>query len=514
MRSLIDVRGLDVRLPGGSAIVSNIDLCARAGRIMTLLGPSGAGKTTVVRAILHPHELERSGFEIRWKSRDLGAQSAFVPQRGALLDHIDVAANITLAQRAAGLPPDAASWLEAFALDPAWASTPRPVSTLSGGQIQRVAVARALAAGRRILVLDEPSVGLDPLSVSSLARQLVAQARRHEAAVVIITHDLDLAADVSDEIRFLDPSSSTLGLLIDDWRSPTIDEPPDVRIERRRELQAVTRERLERARRVLAPVAVSRSASMGEAFEPVRIAGQALVSAFHPRLARESMTVLRVTMVQAMVRPALFYTVVGLLLGITVPYVMVHISPSLRPSAVLGLIGGTHILALAPPLSAIVFAATSGSAVNAWLGGLRLHGQILALDGLGVPIHRYLLSPAWIALAVSYLATFVVFTLAMTAGGYLLFLHYDVDHALTRLTADFVSPSDARRPYLVRGLWLVVAYSFSVASIAVARGSAPKPTSERVTRAMTAAVMQSTLMVVVLELVTVALLFAWTQVGS
>ena len=62
------------------------------------------------------------------------------------------------------------------------------------------------------------------------------------------------------------------------------------------------------------------------------------------------------------------------------PYVATHISAALQPRAMLALLGGTYVLALAPPLSAIVFAATSGSAVSAWLGGLVLGGQEEALE--------------------------------------------------------------------------------------------------------------------------------------
>ena len=70
---------------------------------------------------------------------------------------------------------------------------------------------------------------------------------------------------------------------------------------------------------------------------------------------------------QSFFRPLLFYVVVGALLGFTVLYIIAKMSADLRAVAVLRLVGGTYILALAPPVSAILFAATSGNAVNAWL---------------------------------------------------------------------------------------------------------------------------------------------------
>ena len=172
------------------------------------------------------------------------------------------------------------------------------------------------------------------------------------------------------------------------------------------------------------------------------------------------------------------------------------------------MVGGTYVLSLAPPLSAIVFAATSGSAVNAWLGGLRLHGQVVALEGVGVPAARYLWSPAWFALLVSYLVTLAAFVGSMIGGGWVLFAHYGVPDALAKLTSDFVDPISSRVPYLVRGCFLAVVYAFGIASVVVAQGSAPKDRSEQVTSAMTAAVMYATLYVVGLELATIAAVFA------
>jgi ABC-type transporter Mla maintaining outer membrane lipid asymmetry permease subunit MlaE len=225
---------------------------------------------------------------------------------------------------------------------------------------------------------------------------------------------------------------------------------------------------------------------------------------------RASSVVLRRALSQSLLRPMPFYMTVGVLLGITVPYVIVHISEALRPSAVLGLIGGSYVLSLAPPLSAIVFAATSGSAVNAWLGGLRLHGQVVALEGLGIPPARYLWSPAWVALALAYLFTAALFVASMIGGGFLLFQFYGVPHALDKLTSDFLAPPPSRLPYLVRAGWLVLTYAAAVASIVVAKGREPKERSEEVTAAMTSAVMRATLFVVVMELATVALLFTYT----
>lgn len=510
---LVSVRGLCVALPGGTPVVDDAALEIRAGEIVSILGPSGGGKSTLLRALLDPRALRAQGFSVRWSEREIFAEHAFVPQRGALFDHLDTRGNVALA---ADAPASADDWLAAVDLDPELAA--RAVSSLSGGQAQRVAVARALAAGRKLLVLDEPSVGLDPLGVRRLAQLLLARAREHGVGILVITHDLSLAAGASDRLLFLDPSGERLLDVVEDWEGPA-----EERVERRGEaLQRVeanverllgeTSARTGGARRRSARRALTNMARLWTA--PLAAAGAGILRTFQPRLLPQSLRVLWVALVQSLVRPIAFYAIVALLLGVTVPYVVVHISAAIEPSVMLSMIGGSYILALGPPVSAIVYAATSGSAVNAWLGGLGLGGQVVALEGLGIEPKRYLDGPAWMALMLGYLGSAVVFIASMVAGGYLLFSEYQVPHALDVLTADFVDPAPEREAYRHRGVWLIVCYAFAIASIVVAKGREPKHRSDEVTAAMTSGVMRSTLFVVVIELVSVALLYALTGEAS
>lgn len=497
------VEGLWVELPDGTCVVENSQLVVRPGEVVALLGPSGVGKTTLLRAIFAPDELRERGFTVSWSRRKLHSEPAFVPQRGALLDHLDVAENIALAQKGAGIEEDAAAWLSAVDLDTGLAK--RKVSALSGGQAQRVAVARTLAARKKLIILDEPSVGLDPVGVRLLARLLQQQARRYEAGIIVVTHDLALAGGAANSLLFLDPAQRQLVPILSHWRGPVETDSAEVRITRLAELEAALENLIRRAR----PRSSGKSGKRLSTFEPlapIRVAGEAIMHFFEPRLFGPSLGVFFRSLVQAMIRPMIFYAIVGMLLGITVPYVIVHISDALKPSAVLGLIGGSYILSLAPPLSAIVFAATSGSAVNAWLGGMRLNGQVVALEGLAVPPARYLWSPAWAALVCSFFATVFVFVASMTAGGWFLFQLYDVPYALDKLTADFVDPPPSRLPYLVRAMWLVFSYAMAIASIVVSKGSEAKERSDDVTAAMTSAVMRATLFVVIMELITVFIL--------
>jgi ABC-type transporter Mla maintaining outer membrane lipid asymmetry permease subunit MlaE len=240
----------------------------------------------------------------------------------------------------------------------------------------------------------------------------------------------------------------------------------------------------------------------------LRVAGAALLHALHPRLFGPSLRVMVEAVQKSFLRPLVFYAVVGALLGFTVLYVIARMSADLKTGAVLRLVGGTYILSLAPPLSAILFAATSGNAVNAWLGGMELGKQVLALDGIGVSPRRYLWSPAWLSLFLSYLATVGVFVAAMVAGGWALFRMHDAPDALAVLTSDFLDPAPGRGPYLVRGIWLVLAYATAIATIVVERGVARKDEAAHVTAAMTSAVVRVTLFVVGMELASILALFS------
>ncbi len=501
--------GLTVTLPNGTTIVQSARVSVRAGTVVAILGPSGAGKTTILRALLSPEELRRDGYMVGWQSRQVTVEPAFVPQRGALLDHIDVSENIALAQAGGGLPRNVPQWLRAVDLDESIGAPGRNVGTLSGGQAQRVAVARVLAAGRKLVVMDEPSVGLDPVGVRSLARLLVKQARERDAAIIVITHDLALAGGASDEILFLDPTRQSLVAVMPQWPGPAEWDEPSARQRRLANLEVAV-ERLLLQERPQQKGGPRRQRVSLDLLAPFRTAGEALVRFWSPRLISESAVVFRRTISQALLRPLPFYITVGLLLGLTVPYVIAHISSALKPSAVLHMIGGTYILSLAPPISAIVFAATSGSAINAWLGGLRLHGQVTALEGLGVAPGRYLWSPTWTALVLSYLVTILAFAAAMVVGGLALFSFYGVPDALSVLTSDFRGQPDSRLPALVRGIWLMVTYALATASIVVSKGREPKGRSEEVTAAMTSSVIRATLFVVVMELATVIALYALT----
>jgi ABC-type transporter Mla maintaining outer membrane lipid asymmetry permease subunit MlaE len=207
---------------------------------------------------------------------------------------------------------------------------------------------------------------------------------------------------------------------------------------------------------------------------------------------------------QTLVRPLVFYAIVSTLIGYTVLFVVSKVGGAgVRPDALLRQIGGSYVVALAPALSALLFVAASGSATNAWLGSMGLTKQTLALDALGVDRRGYLWAPAWLACAACYLAVAAVFAAGMLAGGLLVCRGYGVPHAWELLTGDLVDPRPERVAYAWRAAFLVWIYAWGIASDVVAKGGAPKPEADAVTRGMTASVVACTLWVVAWELVTV-----------
>ena len=519
----LQARGLRIVLPDGRVLIEDFTLDVAPGQVVMLLGGSGAGKSTFARLLFERAELERSGFEViggelRYERADLG----LVPQRGALFDHLDVRGNIELAQRYGSRGPggereEPGVWLERVGLDRALGERGVPVDRLSGGQAQRVAVARTLASRRRLLFLDEPSVGLDPHRVRMLARLLRQEVRELGVAAIVVTHDVALAAGAGDRLYVLDPVSRTVRLLFDgEWPGALEDSAlsPEQRGAWMMRLEAELVDMIARGEQAAAAGPGRRrgrllralGGAVERAFDPFRTAAGSLAAGTGQLLRRpgDFMAIAGRVAAQTLLRPALFYAVVSLLIGYTVLYVISKVGGAgVRADALVRQIGGSYVVALAPPLSAMLFVAASGSATNAWLGAMDLGKQTLALDALGVRRQSYLFGPTWFAIGISYLAVAGLFAAGMIAGGLLLCRQYGMAGGMDLLTADLLDPRPERTRYAVRAGFLVWVYAWGLASDVVARGGARKPDADAVTRAMTGSVVACTLWVVGWELVTV-----------
>ncbi|MBA3541011.1 MAG: ATP-binding cassette domain-containing protein [Deltaproteobacteria bacterium] len=519
----LTVRGLRVALPDGRVLIDGVDLAIAPGEVVVLLGGSGAGKSTFARVLFEREELDAAGFEVVAAQLDLDREElGLVPQRGALFDHLDVRGNIELALRHANQPEeDAPDWLERVGLDRKLAERGTPVTKLSGGQAQRVAVARVLASRRKLLFLDEPSVGLDPHRVRVLARLIREQVKALGISAIVVTHDVALAAGVGDRLFMLSLENRKLEqMFVGRWPGALEDagHAPEARGAWMVELEAALVDHLEEhgdkpppmgalpKKRVLAAVgrfvepvvAPFRVAVIAAARAPVQLVK-------HPG---DFFTIARRVVAQTLLRPLIFYAIVSTLIGYTVLYVVSRIGGAgVRPDALLKQIGGSHIIALAPALSALLFVAASGSATNAWLGSMGLTKQTLALDVLGVDRRSYLWAPAWLSAALCYLAVAALFALGMLLGGLMVCRAHGVPDAWDMLTADILDPRPERLRYVYRAAFLVWMYGWGIASDVIAKGGAPKPEADTVTKGMTASVVACTLWVVGWELLSVLVVF-------
>jgi ABC-type multidrug transport system fused ATPase/permease subunit len=199
--------------PAGPFALNGIDLELRAGRRVALIGPSGAGKSTVAGLLLRFCELSGGSATLggadlaRYRADDVRTVIGGCPQDPHIFD-ATIRENIQLARPEASereLADVAAAarllpWIQA--LPQGW-DTPVGAhgTAISGGERQRIALARALLAGPALLILDEPTAHLDPATAHALTADLLAVTRGR--ATLLITHELDGLAEV-DEIVVLD----------------------------------------------------------------------------------------------------------------------------------------------------------------------------------------------------------------------------------------------------------------------------------------------------------------------
>jgi tungstate transport system ATP-binding protein len=190
---------------GGQRLLDDIDLVLERLGTTVIMGPNGAGKSLLLR-LLHGL-LTPSGGEVRWNGRApdraVRRRQAMVFQKPVLLRR-SVLGNVTYALKVHGLPrpqrrPRAEEALADAGLD---ALARRPARVLSGGEQQRLALARAWATRPEVLFLDEPTANLDPAGAHAVER-MVAAIKARGTKIVLTTHDLGQARRLADEVVFL-----------------------------------------------------------------------------------------------------------------------------------------------------------------------------------------------------------------------------------------------------------------------------------------------------------------------
>jgi osmoprotectant transport system ATP-binding protein len=205
---MVEVEGLTRRY-GRALAVDGVSFRVDPGQVLALVGDSGSGKTTTLKMI--NRLVEPDGGRVLVEGRDtasldphaLRRSIGYVFQGVGLFPHMSVAENVAVPLRLAGWPRErtrarVAELLALVELDASLAS--RLPAALSGGEQQRVGVARALAASPRVMLLDEPFGALDPLTRDRLQRSFDELRRRLSLTAVFVTHDVAEALVLADRI--------------------------------------------------------------------------------------------------------------------------------------------------------------------------------------------------------------------------------------------------------------------------------------------------------------------------
>lgn len=209
-QNLIEIKNLKKHYPNGIKALDGISLDIHRGEIFGLLGVNGAGKTTLssILATLHPPtegDVLCNGTSIYRDINHFRCMVGFCPQHPNLIGELTIRENLTFAGRYFGIPENEIQKrleevIQKYELSTYIDSKP---SILSGGYRQRVLIARALMHNPKLVIFDEPTVGLDP----HIRRQLwesIKGLKKEGITVILTTHYLDEAEVLSDRICILD----------------------------------------------------------------------------------------------------------------------------------------------------------------------------------------------------------------------------------------------------------------------------------------------------------------------
>ena len=207
---LLHARGVEVTIDG-TPILRGADLDLDAGELVAIVGPNGAGKSTLVRAVSGLHR--PSAGEVGWsgrplakmRGRELAGVRAFVPQRMPVPAGVSVREAVTIGRSALLRPLGRMTAADRGGIDAAMERAGvghfagRTLTSLSGGELQRVQIAIGLAQEAPVLIADEPTSQLDlgaAIDVAGLLRKLVGEG----LGVLLVVHDLALAAATADRV--------------------------------------------------------------------------------------------------------------------------------------------------------------------------------------------------------------------------------------------------------------------------------------------------------------------------
>jgi len=211
---MLSVQKISITL-GSRNILCDVTLEMAKGAVVALLGPNGAGKTTLLRALngsvpVASGEIKLDGRPLReFSRREIAKSIAIVAQENETKFPVTVSEFVLAGRFARGsafgweTEDDVRAALEALRRCDLVDFETRVMNELSGGERQRVVLARAIATEAKILLLDEPTANLDLAHQAMMFRLIRERVKSENCSAVVITHDLNLAAEFADEILML-----------------------------------------------------------------------------------------------------------------------------------------------------------------------------------------------------------------------------------------------------------------------------------------------------------------------
>ena len=231
---IVEVKGVGKTYDNGVEALRDVNLSFPKGQLSTLLGPSGCGKTTLLKIIagLIPRNTGDVVVNGR-KGEGPGPERAFVFQDFALLPWADVLRNVAFGLELRGIEKAkredvARRYIEEVGLK---GFEHRHPAQLSGGMRQRVGLARALTVDADIILMDEPFSAVDEQTRRKFQEDLLDLLRHHQKTVIFVTHSIEEAAYLSDQIALLSPRPGTVSKIV----RPAVDRsrsPDEIRRDR------------------------------------------------------------------------------------------------------------------------------------------------------------------------------------------------------------------------------------------------------------------------------------------
>jgi urea transport system ATP-binding protein len=227
MSHILEISDLNLSI-AGSVILRNVNLKIQPGSVFCLMGRNGVGKSTTLKAIMGL--LASDTCEIRFDGKSIGrlppAERArlgigYVPQGRDIFPHLTVEENLHIGARAQGIKNDSGDLDRVFTLFPIIREfLKRKGGMLSGGQQQQLAIARSLLARPKLLILDEPTEGIQPNIIDQIGDAIRMLRSQNGMAILLVEQYLDFCKELGDEFTILDrgavSASGPMASLTDD----------------------------------------------------------------------------------------------------------------------------------------------------------------------------------------------------------------------------------------------------------------------------------------------------------